>query len=150
MGSEFRKFALKGNVIDLAIGVIVGGAFGKVVSSLVTDVIMPPIGLLLGRIDFSNLYINLSRTSYPNLAAAKDAGSPTINVGVFINTVVDFGVVAFVIFLVVRGINRMRVNAEKSQLAAVPITVVCPFCKTQIAADATRCPHCTSDLRPKA
>lgn len=148
MWSEFKRFALRGNMIDLAIGIIIGGAFGKVVSSLVADVIMPPIGLLLGGIDFANLYINLSRTSYPSLASAREAGAPVIGIGLFLNTLVDFAVVAFVVFLIVRGINRLRDKAEKKQPAAVPTTMVCPFCKTEIPLGAMRCPHCTSDLLP--
>jgi large conductance mechanosensitive channel len=142
MLKEFKAFAMRGNVIDLAIGIIIGGAFGKIITSFVSDVLMPPIGLLLGKIDFANLFINLSGTDYPSLAAAKEAGAATINYGLFINTLIDFIIVAFVIFLVVRAINRMK----KPEVAAAPSTKDCPFCQTAIPLKATRCPHCTSQL----
>jgi large conductance mechanosensitive channel len=143
MLKEFRDFAIRGNVIDLAIGIIIGTAFGRIVTSLVTDIIMPPLGVLLGKVDFSNLYINLSGTAYPNLAAAKAAGAATLNYGLFINTIIDFIIVAFVIFLMVRGINRMK----KAPAPAAPNTKECPFCYTQIPLKATRCPNCTSELK---
>ncbi|MHB8070448.1 MAG: large conductance mechanosensitive channel protein MscL [Candidatus Cryosericum sp.] len=146
MWSEFKKFAMKGNMIDLAIGVIIGGGVGKVITSLVNDIIMPPIGLLLGRVDFASLYINLSRTKYATFKDAVAAGAPTINIGLFLNTVIDFVIVLLVIFFMVRGINRMRERTEKKPAAAAPTTKVCPFCKTEIPIDATRCPHCTSEL----
>jgi large conductance mechanosensitive channel len=145
MLKEFRDFAVRGNVIDLAIGIIIGTAFGRIVTSLVTDIIMPPLGVVLGKVDFSNMYINLSGTSYPNLVAAKATGAATINYGMFINTIIDFIIVAFVIFLMVRGINHMK--KVPAPAPAVPTTKECPFCYTQIPIKATRCPNCTSDLK---
>ncbi len=144
MWKEFKEFALRGNVIDMAVGIIIGGAFGKIVSSLVNDVLMPPIGLLLGKVDFSNLYINLSGVRYASLAEAKAAGAPTINYGAFLTTVIDFLIVAFVIFLVVRAINRLR--RERPAAAPAPLTKECPYCHSVIHIKATRCPHCTSEL----
>jgi large conductance mechanosensitive channel len=136
---EFRDFAARGNVIDLAVGVIIGGAFGKIVTSLVSDIIMPPIGLVLGQVDFSNLFINLSRDKhYDTLAAARAASAPTINYGAFINTLIDFTIVAFVIFLLIKQINRF---------ATPPVTKKdCPRCFTSIPLKAIRCPNCTSEL----
>jgi large conductance mechanosensitive channel len=142
MLKEFKEFAMRGNVIDLAIGVIIGGAFGKIVSSLVADVIMPLIGLLLGKINFANLFINLGPEKYESLAAAQEVGAPTLNYGIFINAIVDFLIVAFVIFLVVKGINKM----QKPAPAAAPTTKKCPYCFTDIAIEAKRCPNCTSQL----
>ena len=141
MFKEFREFAARGNVIDLAVGVIIGAAFGKVVTSLVNDVIMPPIGLAIGRVDFRNLYISLDGQTYPSLAEAQKAAAPTINYGLFINTVLEFLIVAFVVFLLVRQINRMY----PPPVAAVE-TKPCPFCASAIPLAARRCPHCTSDL----
>jgi large conductance mechanosensitive channel len=143
MLKEFKEFAMRGNVIDLAIGIIIGGAFGRIVTSLVADIIMPPLGVVLGKVDFSNLYINLSGTSYPSLADAKTAGAATINYGLFINNIIDFIIVAFVIFLLVRAINRMK----KAPAPVAPNTKECPFCYTQIPIKATRCPNCTSELK---
>ena len=145
MLKEFKAFAIKGNVIDLAIGIIIGTAFGRIVTSLVNDIIMPPLGLLLDKVNFSSLYINISGTSYANLAAAKTAGAATINYGLFINTIIDFVIVAFVIFLLVRAINRM--NKAPAPAQAAPTTKECPFCYTQIPIKATRCPNCTSELK---
>jgi large conductance mechanosensitive channel len=145
MLKEFRDFAIKGNVIDLAIGIIIGTAFGRIVTSLVTDIIMPPLGVLLGKVDFSNLYINLSGKAYASLADAKTAGAATINYGMFINTIIDFVIVAFVIFLMVRGINRMK--KAPAPAPVIPNTKECPFCYTQIPLKATRCPNCTSELK---
>jgi large conductance mechanosensitive channel len=145
MFREFREFAMRGNVVDLAVGVIIGVAFGKIVTSLVNDIIMPPIGLLLGRVDFSSLFINLSETPYASLAEAQAAGAPTINYGAFLNTVIDFIIVAFAIFLVVRLINRMRRQPEAAP--AAPTTKECPFCLSVISLKATRCPQCTSALQ---
>jgi len=141
MFKEFREFAMRGNVLDMAIGIIIGVAFGAIVTSLVNDVIMPPIGLALGRIDFSNLYINLSGGSFASLTAAKEAGAVTINYGVFVNTVITFIIVAFVLFLIVRSMNRLK---RKEETSAEPTTKGCPFCFSQIPIKATRCPHCTS------
>ena len=139
---EFRKFIMKGNVLDLAIAVIIGAAFSQIVTSLVNDIIMPPIGLILGRVNFSNLFINLSRKHYNTLAQAKAAGAATINYGAFINTVINFLIVAFVIFLVVRQFNRFKRPAP----AALPTTKTCTYCMSEIHIDATRCPHCTAHL----
>lgn len=146
MMKEFKEFAVKGNAVDLAIGVILGAAFGKIVSSLVADVIMPPIGLVLGRVDFSNLYLNLSGGSFASLADAKRAGAATLNYGVFVNNVIDFVIVAFAIFLMVKGINRMK-RAEEA--APAPLAMkACPYCVSSIPLAATRCPQCTSELAP--
>jgi large conductance mechanosensitive channel len=144
MFKEFKEFALRGNVIDLAIGVIIGAAFGKIVTSFVNDILMPPIGLLLGNVDFSNLFINLSGQPYGSLEEAQAAGAATINYGLFINTVLDFIIVAFVIFLLVRQVNRMR--HEREAPPAEPTTRECPYCLSTIPLKATRCPHCTSEL----
>ena len=145
MLKEFKEFAMRGNVIDLAIGVIIGGAFGKIVSSFVGDVIMPLIGLLLGKINFANLFFNLSGEGYTSLAVAQEAGAPTLNYGLFINSIVDFLIVAFVIFLVIRGINKLQ-KPKPAPTPATPITKKCPYCVTEIAIEATRCPNCTSQL----
>jgi large conductance mechanosensitive channel len=142
MLKEFRDFALKGNVIDLAIAVIIGAAFGAIISSLVNDIIMPPIGYALGGVNFNDLFISLNGIAYASLADAKTAGAPTINYGVFLNTIIDFIIVAFVLFLVIRSINRMK----KAPAPAAPTTKACPHCFTQIPIPATRCPNCTSDL----
>ncbi len=113
MLDEFKKFAMRGNVVDMAVGIIIGGAFGKIISSFVADVIMPPIGMLMGNVDFSQLFINLSDTAYATLAAAKEAGAPTINYGTFLNTVLDFLIIAFAIFMVIRGMNKMKKKEEE-------------------------------------
>ena len=141
MLKEFREFAARGNVIDLAVGVIIGAAFGKVVTSLVNDVVMPPIGSIIGRVDFRNLYVSLNGQTYPSLAEAQKAGAPTINYGLFINTFIEFLIVAFVVFLLVRQINRMYPPP-----VAVVDTKPCPFCASAIPLAAKRCPHCTSQL----
>jgi large conductance mechanosensitive channel len=143
MWKDFRAFIMRGNVVDLAIGVIIGAAFGKIVSSLVSDIIMPPIGLLIGQVDFSSLFITLSAHQYPSIAAAKAAGAPTLNIGLFINAVIDFLIVAFVVFLVMRLVNRAF---PKPVPAPVPETKECPYCLSTVPKAATRCPHCTSDL----
>jgi len=143
MFKEFRDFVSRGSVIDLAVGVIIGGAFGKIVSSLVTDVIMPPIGLLLNGVDFSNLYISLNGQAYATLADAQKAGAPTLNYGNFINNTIDFLIVALVIFLIIRGINRL----QKPAPAAPATTKECPYCFSVIPLKATRCPNCTSELK---
>lgn len=144
MLKEFKEFAMRGNVIDLAVGVIVGGAFGKIVTSLVNDIIMPPIGMLLGRVNFADLFIDLSGKGYATLADAKAAGAATLNYGLFLNTIFDFIIVAFVIFLVIRQMNRMKKPAPV--IAAAPTTKTCPYCATEIPLKATRCPNCTSQL----
>ena len=140
MWKEFKAFAARGNVIDLAVGVIIGAAFGKIVSSLVSDIIMPPIGMAIGGVDFKNLFVSLNGQSYASLADAQKAGAPTINYGVFLNTVLEFVIVAFAVFLIVRQINRM------SPPPAADPTKACPFCASQIPAAAKRCPFCTSPL----
>jgi large conductance mechanosensitive channel len=145
MWREFREFAMRGNVVDLAVGIIIGAAFGKIVSSFVNDILMPPIGLLLGRVDFSNLFINLSGQSYASLAEAKAAGAPTINYGAFLNNVIDFLIVAFAVFLLIRFINRLSRQWERAPEA--PTTKECPFCFSMIPVRATRCPQCTSTLQ---
>ena len=145
MWKEFKEFALRGSVIDLAIGVVIGGAFGKIVTSLVNDIQMPPIGLLLGKVDFSNLYINLSGKPYANLAEAQTAGAATLNYGLFLNNVIDFLIVSFIIFLIIREINRL---ARKTAAPAAPTTRECPYCCTQVSIKASRCPNCTSELKP--
>jgi len=142
MLKEFREFIMRGNVVDLAVGVIIGGAFGKIVSSLVSDVIMPPIGLLLNGMDFSNLFVSLTGQPFATLAEAQAAGAPTLNYGNFINAVIDFIVIGLVIFLLIRAINRM----QKPAPAAQPATRDCPFCFSLISLKATRCPNCTSQL----
>jgi len=143
MLEEFKKFAMRGNVIDLAVGFILGGAFGAIVSSLVKDIIMPPIGLILGKVDFASLYIDLSGKGYASLADAQKAGAATINYGLFINTVISFIIVAFVLFLLIRQVNRLTV---KPAAPAVPTAKDCPFCFSSIPIKATRCPNCTSQL----
>jgi large conductance mechanosensitive channel len=140
MLKEFREFAMKGNVLDMAIGVIIGGAFGKIVSSLVSDVLMPPLGLVLGKVDFSSLFLNLSGTPQPSLAAAKAAGAPTVNYGVFLQTVLDFIIIAFVIFMLVKQVNRLKTPAAP----AAPATKDCPLCLSTIPIKATKCAHCAS------
>ncbi len=145
MFKEFKQFAMRGNVVDMAVGIIIGAAFGKIVSSFVKDIIMPPIGLLMGGVDFSNLFYNLSDQPFMSLAAAQEAGAPTINYGVFANTVLDFLIVAFAIFMVVRAMNRLKKKEEAP--APSPTTRDCPHCLSSIPIKATRCAHCTSDLK---
>ncbi|MDF2459181.1 MAG: mscL [Nitrospira sp.] len=142
MLKEFREFAMKGNVLDMAIGVIIGAAFGKIVTSLVSDVLMPPIGLLMGKVDFSSLFLNLSSTPQPSLAAAKAAGTPTINYGVFLQTVFDFIIIAFVIFVLVKQVNRLKTPAAPG----APTTKDCPLCLSTIPIKARKCAHCTSSV----
>lgn len=143
MLKEFKEFAVKGNVIDLAVGIIIGAAFGKIVSSLVNDIIMPPVGKLLGKVDFSNLFINLSGTSYASLAEAKKAGAATINYGLFLNTCLEFLIVAFAVFLLVQQINRLK----KAPVAPEANSKQCPFCLSNIPLKAVKCAHCTSDFK---
>lgn len=142
MLKEFKAFVMRGNVVDLAVGIIIGAAFGKIVTSLVNDILMPPLGLLLGKLDFSNLFINLSGLPLESLASAKAVGAPTINYGIFLNTIIDFLIVALAIFIVIKQINRL-----KAQPAPVPPnTKECPFCHTAIPVKAVRCPNCTSNI----
>ena len=145
MFKEFKEFAMRGNVLDMAIGIIIGAAFGKIVSSFVADVLMPPIGLLLGKVDFSNLFINLSGQTFPSVEAAKAAGAATLNYGMFLNTVIDFLIVAFAIFLLIKQVNRLM--PKKAEAPAAPTTKECPRCLSQIPIKATRCAHCTSDIQ---
>jgi len=145
MFNEFKKFAMRGNVVDMAVGIIIGAAFGKIISSLVKDIIMPPIGLLMGNVDFSGLYINLSGTAYESLAAAQEAGAPTINYGLFINTVLDFVIVAFAIFMVVRMMNKLKKQEEAPP--PVPTTRECPACLSTIPIKASRCAYCTMEVK---
>jgi len=142
MFKEFKEFAMRGNVIDLAVGIVIGAAFGGIVTSLVNDIIMPPIGLLLGKIDFSNLFITLSGQSYKTLAESKASGAVTLNYGLFVNTCINFLIVAFSIFIVVKQVNKLKKPAP----VAAPETKICDFCKTEIPVGAVRCPHCTSQL----
>jgi len=137
---------MRGNVLDLAVAVIIGGAFGKITTSFINDIVMPPIGLLLGKVDFTNLFINLSSTDYLTIAEAKTAGAPTINYGLFINTVLDFMIIAFAVFVAVRTLNRMKRKEEAQVVKSEPTTRDCPFCVTSISLKATRCPNCTSEL----
>jgi large conductance mechanosensitive channel len=139
---EFKDFVMRGNLLELAVAFILGVAFGRVVTSLVNDVIMPPIGLVLGGVDFSNLFINLSKTPYATLAEAQAAGAPTLNYGVFALTVIDFLIVTFVVFLLVRAVNRMQ-----RPKPVAPTTKECPYCLSIVPLRATRCPHCTSELK---
>jgi large conductance mechanosensitive channel len=149
MLKEFKDFAMRGNVVDLAVGVIIGAAFGKIVSSLVNDILMPPLGLVLGQVNFSDLFIDLSGDGYASLAAAQEAGAPTINYGLFINNIIDLVIVAFVIFLLIRQINRMTAGSEPEE-EAEPTTKDCPYCLSTIAIAASRCPNCTSQLEAAA
>lgn len=145
MFKEFKTFIMRGNVVDLAVGVIIGAAFGRIISSLVNDIIMPPIGLLLHGVSFSNLFVSLNGESFQSLAYAQAAGAPTINYGIFINNIIDFLIVAFVIFLLIKGINRL--HKQPAPAPAEPTTKECPRCFTAIPIKATRCPHCTSELK---
>jgi large conductance mechanosensitive channel len=144
MWKEFKQFALRGNLLDLTIGFIIGTAFSKVATSIVSDILMPPLGLLIGKIDFSNLYINLSDKHYVSFQTAKAAGAPTINIGSFLNNLVDFLVVAIVMYYVVRQLNR--IGSHYNDDAIVITKQRCPYCMTEIADEATRCPNCTSHL----
>lgn len=149
MLKEFKEFAMKGNVLDMAVGIIIGAAFGTIIGSLVADVIMPPIGLLLGNVDFSNLFLVLKEGKvagpYASLAAAKAAGAVSINIGIFVNTVINFIIVAFAIFLLIRNVNQMK--RKEQAPPPVPTTKDCPHCFTTIQIKASRCPHCTSELK---
>jgi large conductance mechanosensitive channel len=142
MLKEFKEFAIKGNVLDLAVGIIIGAAFGKIVTSFVNDVLMPPIGMVIGKVDFSNLFIDLTGAHHASIAEAKAAGAATLNYGIFINNIIDFLIVAFAVFLLVRQVNRM----QRSVPVAAPQTMECPFCASTISIKAKRCPNCTSAL----
>lgn len=147
MWKEFRDFAMKGNIIDLAIGVVIGGAFGKIVTSLVNDIIMPLVGMLMGNVDFSNLFIALGSGDYETIAEAKEAGVVTLNYGIFINNIIDFLIVAFSIFFVIKQLSRLtKRKEEKAVETEAPTTKQCRYCYSEIHKDATRCPHCTGVL----
>jgi len=149
MLEEFKKFAMKGNMVDMAVGIVIGAAFGAIVKSLVSDILMPPIGILMGNVNFSDLFVVLKEGTTPGpfatLAAAKDAGAVTLNYGLLINTIVNFLIVAFAIFFLVRGINRLKEQEEAPP--AEPTTKECPLCLSTVPIKATRCGHCTSDLK---
>lgn len=145
MLKEFKEFAMRGNVLDMAIGIIIGAAFGKIIGSFVEDILMPPLGMLLGKVDFSNLFLSLTGQSYPTLAAAKAAGAATINYGVFFNHVFNFLIVAFAIFLLIKQVNRLK--REEAAPPAAPTTKDCPYCLLAIPIKATRCAHCTADVK---
>ena len=149
MFKEFREFAMRGNVIDMAVGIVIGAAFGAIVNSFVTDVIMPPVGILLGNVDFSNLFWVLKDGTvappYVSLAEAKKAGAVTLNIGVFVNTILSFFIIAFAVFLVVRAANRLR--RQQEPVPSAPSTKECPYCLSVIPVKAVRCAHCTSDLK---
>jgi large conductance mechanosensitive channel len=143
---EFQKFIMRGNVIDMAVGVIIGGAFGKIVTSLVNDVIMPPIGRVVGKVNFTDLFVSLNGQVYPSLAEAQKAGAPTLNYGLFINNIINFLIVAFCIFIVIKQISALQARFEKPAGPAPVTTKECPFCFSVIPVRATRCAHCTSDV----
>lgn len=147
MLKEFKEFISKGSVIDLAVGVIIGGAFSKIVSSLVDDIIMPLIGLLLGGADISNYFVTLDGGKYATLAEAQEAGAATLNYGLFLNRIIDFLIIAFVLFLIIKAINKARALTKKPEAEAAPTTKVCPYCKSTIDINATKCPNCTSELK---
>jgi large conductance mechanosensitive channel len=144
MIKEFKEFAMRGNVLDMAVGIIIGAAFGQIVTSFVQDVLMPPIGRLLGHVDFSNLFVNLSGSHYPTIAAAKAAGAATLNYGLFLNNIINFLIVAFAVFLLVRQVNRLAPKPAPAPAA----TRDCPYCLSAIPMKATKCAHCTSGLLP--
>ena len=145
--NEFREFIMRGNVMDLAVGVIIGGAFQSIISSLVDDIIMPIISLITGGIDFSNWFITLDGSSYPTLAQAQEAGAATLNYGVFITAIINFLLMALVIFCIVKSLNKLSDKMKKEQEEAAPTTKICPHCKSEINIEATKCPCCTSDLK---
>lgn len=145
MLSEWKSFVLRGNILDMSVGVIIGGAFGKIVSSFTSDILMPPLGLLLGKVDFSNLYINLSSTEYETFAAAKDAGAPVIAYGAFLNTCLDFLIMATAIFILIKQVSRFM----PAPPPPAPDPRKCPYCREVVADDATKCPHCASDIKGK-
>jgi large conductance mechanosensitive channel len=145
MLKEFKEFALRGNVLDMAIGIILGVAFGRIVTSFVEDILMPPLGLLLGKVDFSNLFLSLTGRHFDTIAAAKAAGAPTLNYGLFVNHIFNFVIVAFAIFLLVRQVNRLKRPTE-----AAPTTRECPLCLSQIPLKASKCAHCTAEIKSAA
>ena len=145
MLSEFKTFIVRGNMVDLAVGIVIGAAFTTVVGSFVNDILMPPIGLVLGKVDFANLFVTLGGGSFPTVAAAKAAGVPTLNYGLFINSIINLVIVGFAVFLVVKNVNRLR----GPEPVAAPTTRECPACTSQIPLRARRCPHCTSEVAPR-
>ena len=145
MFEEWKKFILRGNVIDLSVGVVIGAAFGKIVSSFTADILMPPLGMLVGKLDFSNYYLNLSSVEYESLAAAKEAGAPVIAYGSFLNTCLDFLIVATAIFVLIKQVNRLM----PAPPPPAPDPRKCPYCKETVADEATKCPHCASDIAGK-
>lgn len=150
IAKEFKQFIMRGNVIDMAVGIIIGAAFTKIVNSMVADVLMPPLGLLLGKVDFSNWFIVLKPgadgvRNFATMAAAQDAGATTLNLGLFLNAVISFVIVAFCVFLLIKAINKL--NKPAPAPAAAPMTKKCPYCCSEIALEATRCPHCTSEIK---
>ena len=152
--SEFKKFAMRGNVLDMAVGIIIGAAFGKIVDSAVKDVLMPPIGWATGNVDFSNLFLVLKEGTkvaapYDSLAAAQAAGAVTINYGLFLNTIISFLIVAFAVFMLIKAMNTVQEKLDKSEKEAAPTTKKCPYCLSEINIDAIRCPHCTSNIENK-
>ncbi|MCF8009325.1 MAG: large conductance mechanosensitive channel protein MscL [Halanaerobiales bacterium] len=146
MLKEFKKFILRGNVIEMAVGIIIGFAFNKFITSFVNDVLMPPISLLIGKINFSNLYINLTNQNFDSLAAAEESGVPIIKYGLFINTLIDFLIVAFVLYVIITYYNKIKDRKNKEEVQSTPDTKVCPFCLSTINIKASRCPECTSEL----
>ena len=150
MLTEFKKFVMRGNVLDMAVGIIIGGAFTKIVNSMVADVMMPPLGLLIGKVDFSNWFVVIKQGTtagpYTTIADAQAAGATTMNLGLFLNAIISFVIVAFCIFLLIKAINKLNAT-KKEEEAAAPTTKKCPFCCSEIALEATRCPHCTSELK---
>lgn len=145
MLKDFRSFLMRGNILDLAVAVVIGGAFGAIVTSFVKDILMPPIGLLLGKVDFTNLFIDLSGGGYTTLAAAQEAGAATLNYGLFLNTIINFIIIAFAIFMILKGMERTK-KKEAPAAPAAPATKECPYCISQVSLKATRCPNCTSQL----
>lgn len=145
MLGEFKTFIMRGNMVDLAVGIVIGAAFTTVVGSFVSDILMPPVGLLLGKVDFANLFVTLGSASFPTIAAAKAAGVPTLNYGLFINSIINLVIVGFAVFLVVKNVNRLR----GPEPVAAPTTRECPACTSQIPLRARRCPHCTSEVAPR-
>ena len=146
MWKEFRKFITRGSIFDMAVGIIIGMAFNPIVNSLVKDIIMPPIGMLLGKVDFTGIFIPLNGQFYESLAKAQEAGAPTINIGIFINTIINFLIIAFVVFMMIKQINKIKPKEESKLAVPVPDTKECPFCLSKIPLKATRCPYCTSQV----
>ena len=144
---EFKEFIMRGNVMDMAIGVIIGGAFGTIINSLVSDILMPLISLATGGVNFENWFVSLDGTKYATLAEAQEAGAATLNFGVFINSIIYFIIIAFCIFMMIKALNKL--NSKEEEPKAAPTTKICPFCKSEVAIEATRCPHCTSALEPE-